>query len=229
MRIDKKDVGRTSSFLIIVIVLFVFPFTTAAVTATRVVLVTGFEPFGAYPVNPSSLVAESLNGSSLSDAEIVGLVLPVNFTTAVQQAIDAIEQYHPDVVISLGLDVKAKGIKVEKIGVNLKRVPLGDGRWSFPRFLEKNGPFLRFSSLHTLSIVRKIRDADIAAKQSLFAGTYVCNALFYGLLGYVNDQNLSITVGFIHVPLLDSQDPGGMGFETMVDGVRIAVQESLVE
>jgi pyroglutamyl-peptidase len=229
MRVDKKCVSRTSWFLIIVIVLLVFPCTTVVVSANRVVLVTGFEPFGVYPTNPSQVVAETLDGSSLDDADIIGLVLPVNFTTAVEHAIDAIEWYHPDVVISLGLDVKAKGIEVEKVGVNLKRFPLGDGRWSFPRFLERKSPFLRFTSLHTYTMVRKIRDADIAAKQSFFAGTYVCNALFYGLLGYVNDQGLNTSIGFIHVPLLDSQDPEGMSFDTMVDGVKIAIQESLVE
>ncbi len=72
-----------------------------------------------------------------------------------------------------------------------------------------NGPFLRITSLKTSEIARKIRDADIPAKQSFFAGSYICNALFYGVLGYAKEQNLNTSIGFIHVPLLDSQDPIG--------------------
>ncbi len=196
--------------------------------ASRVVLVTGFEPFGVYPTNPSQLIVESLNGSSIADAEIIGIVLPVNFTTSVDRAIDAIELYHPDMVISLGLMAKADRIEVEKVAVNIKRIPLDDGRWSFPRLIEKKGSLLRVTSLHTGAIARRILEAGIPAKQSFFAGTYVCNALFYGLLGYVAEKNLTTVIGFIHVPLLDSQDPHGMPLEQMLDAVTIAIQESLV-
>ena len=115
----------------------------------------------------------------------------------------------------------------EKIGVNVKRYPRDNGRWSFPQRIDTNGPFLRITSLKTTEIVRKIRDAEIPVKQSFFAGLYNCNALFYELLGYAKEQNLTTSIGFIHVPLLDSQDPGGMSLEKMVDAVEIAIQESL--
>jgi pyroglutamyl-peptidase len=209
------------------VLLVVFSGTMGA-TAARIVVVTGFEPFGVYPTNPSQVIAESLNGSSIADAEIIGVVLPVNFTASVEKAIDAIELYHPDVVISLGLMAKADHIEVEKIGVNIKRYPLGDGRWSFPRLIEKKGLLLRFTVLPTGDIARTIQEAGIPARQSFFAGTYVCNALFYGLLGYIAEQHLTTVIGFIHVPLLDSQDPQGMPLEQMMNAVTIAIQESLV-
>jgi len=201
---------------------------TSGASGSTVVLVTGFEPFGVHSTNPSQIIAETLNGSSLHDADIIGIVLPVDFEKSVERARDAIELYHPDVVISLGLNAKAQRIEVEKIGFNLKRYPKDDGTWSFPQRIEKNGPFLRLTSLKTHDIARTIRQAHISAQQSFFAGTYICNALFYGLLGYVREQNLSITVGFLHVPLLDSQDPSGMPLQMMVDAVQIAIQESLV-
>ncbi|HWR27239.1 MAG TPA: hypothetical protein VN377_02255, partial [Candidatus Thermoplasmatota archaeon] len=128
----------------------------------------------------------------------------------------------------LGLNAKADAIEVEKIGVNIKRYPKDDGSWSFPQRIDMNGPFFRITSLKTSEIARKIRDADIPAKQSFFAGSYICNALFYGVLGYVKEQNLNTSVGFIHVPLLDSQDSAGMPLESMVEAVKIAVQECLV-
>jgi pyroglutamyl-peptidase len=194
---------------VIRILILLFPIGMLSASGAHVVLVTGFEPFGNYPVNPSKLIAEALNGSILNDEEIVGVVLPLDFNESVKITTDAMQHYHPDLVISLGLNARARGIEIEKIGVNLKRYPKDDGTWSFPQRIDVSGPFLRFSSIHTINIVKKIREANISVKQSFFAGTYVCNALFYQLLEYVSEQNSSIKIGFIHVPLLDSQDPGG--------------------
>jgi pyroglutamyl-peptidase len=83
-------------------------------------LVTGFEPFGNYTVNPSQLIAQTLNGSTFNDVDIVGVVLPVDFNESVKMTTDAIQHYHPDLVMSLGLNARSQAIRVEKIGVNLK-------------------------------------------------------------------------------------------------------------
>jgi len=213
--------------LVVGILISLFSSGSYSASCAPVVIVTGFEPFGNYSVNPSELIAEALNGSSLGGATVVGVVLPVDFNNSVEITLHAIEQYHPVLVISTGLNARSHTIEVEKIGVNLKRYPNGDGTWSFPRRIDKTGPFFRITPLHTNDIVRKIRDANISVQQSFFAGTYVCNALFYQMLGYANDQNRTIKVGFIHVPLLDSQDPQGMSLQTMVDAVKIAIQTSL--
>ena len=212
---------------VIGILILLFPIGMYSASGAQVVLITGFEPFGNYTVNPSQLIAEALNGSTLNDAEIVGMVLPVDFNESMEITTDAIQQYHPDLVISLGLNARSQAVRVEKIGVNLKRYPKDDGTWSFPRRIDVSGPFLRFSLLHTVEIVRRIREANISVQQSCFAGTYICNSLFYQLLGYVSEQNSSIKVGFIHVPLLDSQDPLGMPLQTMIDAVKIAIQTGL--
>src|SRR5207253_1688336 len=46
------------------------------------ILVTGFEPFGPWQRNPSGETARHLDGSTIIDAEITGLVLPVSFRRA---------------------------------------------------------------------------------------------------------------------------------------------------
>jgi pyroglutamyl-peptidase len=218
---------RQRIVLIIGIFILLFPINIYSVSSTHVVLVTGFEPFGNVTVNPSQLIAETLNGSVINDAEIAGVVLPVDSNESVKVATEMIEQYHPTLVISLGLNARARGIEIEKIGVNLKRYPKDDGTWSFPQRIDVSGPFLRFSSIHSIDVVRKIREANISVQQSFSAGIYVCNALFYQLLEYVSEQNRSTKVGFIHVPLLDSQDQEGMPIQTMIDAVKIAIQTSL--
>lgn len=219
----------SQGFVFLGVFILLAPCLVFGASGSRIVLVTGFEPFGTHAVNPSQEIAETLNGSIINDSVIIGIVLPVNFTTSVQQASEAIATYHPDLVISLGLNAKATHIEVEKISVNIKRYPKEDGSWSFPWRIEKNGVFLRFTSLGTSEIARKIQDVGIPAKQSFFAGTYICNALFYGLLGYIHEQGSNTAMGFIHVPLLDSQDPQGMPLEKLVDAVKIAICVSLSE
>lgn len=209
------------------VTLFIVPLVFTSVCTGRVVLVTGFEPFGGHAINPSQVIVETLNGTTLNGAEIIGIVLPVDFNKSVEVARAAIEQYHPDVVLSLGLAARSKVIKVEKIAVNLKRFPKDDGTWSFPQRIDRNGPFFRVTSLGAGAIAREMRSAGIPARQSFFAGMYICNSLFYELLGDSTENNMTASFGFIHVPLLDSQDPEGMALETMVDAVKIAIQLGL--
>jgi len=223
----KSLMRRLRILCVIGILILLFPIGMYSASGTQVVLVTGFEPFGNHTVNPSQLIAEALNGSTLNEAEIVGVVLPVDFNESVKITTYAIQHYHPNLVMSLGLNARSQAIRVEKIGINLKRYPKDDGTWSFPRRIDASGSFLRFTPLHTVDIVRKIREENISVQQSFFAGTYVCNSLFYQMLGYANAQNHRIKVGFIHLPLLDSQDPNGMPLQTMVDAVKIAIQTSL--
>ena len=151
------------------------------------------------------------------------MVLPVDFTESVEVAIQAIETYDPDIIISLGLAAPARWIRVEKIGLNLRR-KYEDIRFIFTR-LNPNGPFIQLSSIPARCITKEIRKEGIPVRQSFHAGIYICNALLYGVLGYVAENDLPIKAGFIHVPLLSSQDPKkGMDLELMINATRIAIQ-----
>jgi len=191
-----------------------------------VIMVTGFDPFSIYDINPSELIAKELDGEIIENATVIGIILPVNFTESVEVATQAIETYNPDFVISLGLAAPASWIRVEKVGLNLRRKNVS-GRIIYTR-LDPCGPLFRLSSIPTFYISRDIRRAWIPARQSFHAGIYICNALLYGVLGYIKENNLPIKMGFIHVPLLKSQDPKkGMDLEDMVKATRISLHVCL--
>lgn len=197
------------------------------VFTTPLVLVTGFEPFDGYGINPSQLIAESINGQNIDGAEIIGIVLPVNFTKSVENLTHAISSYNPVLVISIGLSPSSHRINVEKCGINLKRLPRNESMWFLPHRLDTSGPFIRLSPLNTREIVLEMGKVDIPSRQSFFAGLYVCNAVLYGTLGYIEENELSTIAGFIHVPLLSSQDPNGMDLEIMIEAVKLAIETSL--
>jgi len=192
-----------------------------------IVLVTGFEPFNKYDVNPSQLIAEALNGEYINDAEIVGIVLPVDFDESVDIVVQAVENYDPLLVMSIGLAPGADSIELEKIGVNLKMPLSNESSWLFPRRINPYGPFIRISPIKTRKVTKELREVGIPADQSFSAGIYVCNAVLYGTLGYIKDRKLPTRAGFIHVPLLISQNPNGMELETMIEAVKLSINTSL--
>jgi len=192
-----------------------------------IVLITGFEPFNKYDVNPSQLIAEALNGEYINDAEIVSIVLPVDFDESVDIVVQAVENYDPLLVMSIGLSPGADSIELEKIGVNLKIPLLNESSWILPRRINPDGPFIRISPINTRKVTKELREVGIPADQSFYAGTYVCNAVLYGTLEYIKDHKLSTKAGFIHVPLLNSQNPDGMGLETMIEAVKMSINTSL--
>ena len=188
-----------------------------------IVLVTGFEPFGGYDINPSQLIAENLSGKVIDGATIISIILPVNYSKSVEVVTQAIEDYDPIIVVSTGLAAGSYKVRIEKIGLNLRY----DGKWYILHRLDPNGPILRLSPFPTYCIVKNIRKAEIPVRISLFAGLYVCNAVLFGALDYIDDHNLQIKSGFIHVPLLPSQNPKGMELEKMINATTIAIQVCL--
>lgn len=193
-----------------------------------IVLVTGFEPFGGHEINPAQIIAETLDGQEIDGATIVGISVPVNFTESVEVVTQAIEDFDPMVVISIGLAAGTSSFRIERLGLNRRGVRRENGKRSRYRRLDPCGPLFRVSSLPVGRIARRIRWTGIPAWQSFHAGTYVCNALLYGVLGYIAENKLPIKTGFIHVPLLSCQDPeAGMDLETMLRATEIAIKVGL--
>ena len=143
-----KSTAKSSALVEVVIFLVIFSTFSSIVAVTSVhsertqnicssiVLITGFEPFDIYEVNPSQLIAETLDGQVIDGAEVVGIVLPVDFEESVENVTQAIEGYNPILVISLGLSSRTHVINVEKFGVNLKKLPRNECLWIFPRRID---------------------------------------------------------------------------------------------
>ncbi len=191
-------------------------FSASSSQSEDVVLVSGFEPFDRWDSNPSGELAHALNDTMLGGVHVVGVVLPVSFEDAYPRLRMAFDRYSPSAVIALGLDGSARVIEVERMAVNLQHPAM----FGFS-FVNGSGPFVRHTRLPTGDIVAALHDDGVDARQSWFAGLYVCNHVFYRLLGDAVRRDIS--AGFIHVPPLPSQDPSGMPFDVMLRGIRTAV------
>jgi pyroglutamyl-peptidase len=192
-----------------------------------VVLVTGFEPFDDAPSNPSGDVALRIAESGHVGVEIVALVLPVSFARAIPLLEAAIDKVGPDVVISLGLANGRLGITPERVAINLadSRIPDNDGAQPRDAEIEAGGPAARFTTLPVKAITHALDAAGIPSSVSLSAGSYVCNQLFYVLMGMA-DARPELRAGFVHVP--STPELGGtntMAFTEIERGVRLAITQ----
>jgi len=173
------------------------------------VLVTGFEPFGPWQRNPSGETARHLDGATIVDVEVSGLVLPVSFRDAAAPLIAAIDELHPDVVLNLGQG-EAVGVRVERVAVNRCTTPAGgdnDGNELYGEPIVPAGPETYHSTLPVSEIVELLTNLKFDAATSDSAGEFLCNYAMYTTLHHIATHNLPIRAGFIHASPLREEVP----------------------
>ena len=69
----------------------------------KTLLLTGFEPFLKFTVNPTMKIVGELHGEVIGNYKIHSEVLPVDFSSSGSQLLTHIKNIKPDAVISLGL------------------------------------------------------------------------------------------------------------------------------
>lgn len=179
-------------------------------------LITGFEPFGRWQRNPSGETAQHLDGATIVDLEVSGLVLPVSFARAATPLIEAIDTLQPDIVLNLGLG-GAVGVRVERIAVNCCRAPEGgdnDGYDPQGSPIVEDGPATYVSTLPVDEIVELLANLNFDAAPSDSAGEYLCNYAMYTTLHHIATRGYATRAGFIHASPLDeevSAESGGKG------------------
>ncbi len=201
-------------------------------------LLTGFEPFGGEPINPSWQVAQALHGQTVAGARVQALCLPCAFGSALQALGEALQAVQPALVLCLGQAQGRCDFSLERVAINVDDARIADNAGACPidQPVVPGGPAAYFSSLPIKAMVAALRAAGLPASVSQTAGTYVCNHVFYGLMHELarantpalRDPGPACRGGFMHLPLLPEQaarHPGvaSLPLQTLVDGVRLAL------
>lgn len=202
------------------------------------VLVTGFAPFAGETINPSQLIAQELDGTTIAGHRIVGAILPTEFATSLASLQNLLEQHQPAAVLALGQAGGRAEISLERVAVNLidARIPDNAGAQPVDVAVVENAPNAYFSTLPLKAMLAALHAEGIPAALSHSAGTFVCNQCFFGLLHLLESHTVSTAGaargGFVHVPYLPEQaarhaDAPSMTLSTMVQAVQRCLHVAL--
>jgi len=194
------------------------------------ILLTGFEPFGGETINPAYEVLKLLP-DNIAGHDIIKHEIPTSYKSSIKAMEKILESEKPDVVLSLGQAAGAFGLRVEKVGLNLRDAnsPDNDGHRASHEVIFEDGDAAYYSTLPVKAIVKKLRENNIPANLSYSAGAYVCNNLLYALLYLGNKYHKNMRCGFIHVPyfpeqIIDKNNTFYMAPEEMKRGLIICVK-----
>ena len=191
---------------------------------------TGFDPFDGESVNPA-FEAVKLLPDKIADAEIIKLEIPTVFTRSAEVVEKAIEEYQPDIVLSIGQAGGWSCVTVEKVAINLAeaRIPDNDGEQPLDQALREDGDTAYFATVPVKAMVANMRKHGIPAHISYTAGTFVCNSVMYHVLYLLDKKFPGVHGGFIHVPYESSQvvdKPNGTPFMP-VDQIAKALEYAI--
>ncbi len=196
------------------------------------ILVTGFEPFGGSPINPSEQVLKSLMAYPPPGLGLTTLVLPVDGSRAPVLLQSALAEIQPAAVICLGEAAGRSAISLERAALNLLdyRIPDNSGTTLTDQPIRAEGPAAYFSTLPLLPIQSALLAAGIPCELSLTAGAYLCNQVFYTLMDTLYQAGRQIPAGFIHLPSLPEQvalrkqSQPSMALEVLVRAIRLVFE-----
>ncbi|GGH86457.1 pyroglutamyl-peptidase [Pullulanibacillus pueri] len=193
-------------------------------------LLTGFEPFLDFPINPTSDIVEALDEKELGGYKIYGRVLPVEYNVTGNQLIEHYKDVEPDDVISLGLAAGRHLITPERVAINCKGgakdnrgIIYEDDR------IDQEGPNAYFSKLPLRSFLNELNGAGYPADVSNTAGTYLCNYVMYTMLHYLSENNSNVRAGFVHIPAshelaLTNRKLPSWSLNDLLEGIKIIIR-----
>ncbi len=194
----------------------------------RRLLVTGFEPFGAWKVNPSLEVIKRIDDINLGkNYQVKVAEIPVEFKRIGPCIIELLNKINPSLILHLGQSGHPC-LYVERVALNIAHVTTrayNCGSTPDDHVLIPDGPAAYFATIPVQQLVNHLISKKIPAKMSYHAGTYGCNQIFFHSLNYVKERSFQSLVGLIHVPSLPTQvvnqlNVPSMSFDLILKGIH---------
>jgi pyroglutamyl-peptidase len=197
------------------------------------VLLTGFEPFGGSDINPSIMACKKFESTSIQDYKIRVSEIPLIYKEIRNSIEQLIKSEKPKAVICTGQSPRL-GISLERVAINvadISKSAYNCGASPKNELLVEDAPAGYFSTLPLMEIKEELQQNKIPVNISNNAGTYGCNQIFFHLMHFINEENLKIPAGFVHVPSLPEQVIGknlpSMSLELITDALRIIIDSTI--
>ena len=171
-------------------------------------LVTGYPPFDAFPLNSTHQLIESMRKdlpgelATLRDSiafEIVGFDNTDSESqqrTMLESYRLVMDQHKPDICLFCGQAAARTMVTLETIAVNIFK----------GQIIDPGGPPAYWATLlNQQALIEELRAAGIPAKLSHHAGTHLCNHILYTALREAEQNDTGVKVGFLHLPMTATQ------------------------
>jgi len=197
------------------------------------VLLTGFEPFGEYRVNPSELLVRSLEGKTIGGRAVAVRVFPSETRTLRDRLEAALIEEQPEVVMGFGLAARRAGLTLERVAINVLDFDIPDavGTMRKADSIARGGPDARLATLPLDGILTSWRAAGVPGYISNTAGTFLSNQWLYEALALTANSAPPIVTGLVQLPCLPAQaielgveNTPSMTLELMKKGVETALE-----
>jgi len=192
-------------------------------------LVTGFQPFLNYAINPTEKIVKLLD---LIDITVHKAILPVDFTETGVVYSELLAEIQPQLILNLGLNAKSFGLELETIAVNVAK----DFRQA-PNSIDEVTEMALKTTIDTYDLAKVLRDNKIPSRASYHAGAYLCNFIFYKSLQYTRDFGGQAL--FIHMPYTsdlaasiytkDNQYFPSLSTDLVLKGIEVIVDQLKTE
>lgn len=197
------------------------------------VLITGFEPYGGDKINPSEMVARSLEGRLICGRPLSVRILPAETRTLRERMEQTLLQEKPDVVIATAQFGGRTAIALERVAVNVLDFEHPDnvGVMRKGDVISRGGADARLSNLPFERIVEAWHANGVPCYVSNSAGTSLGNQMLYELLGLTESSASPVIVGLVHFPFLPAQaiaagaeSNPSMSYELMKKGMEVLIE-----
>jgi len=165
------------------------------------VLLTGFAPFGARRRNESGMAVQAVR-RRVRGADVVVRILPVSWARALPALRRDLSDPGLRAVVLCGEAARRRDVSVEVRARNrCARLADEDGRRPRSDRLAANAPAQRAATWSARSLVAVLRRAGARAVVSRDAGTFLCNAILFRVLGHADVRRRGVPVTFVHLPI----------------------------
>lgn len=164
-------------------------------------LITGFDPFGHYQINPSWEVVKALP-DKIGTFSLTKLMLPNIYGLETRMLLEKAQEIEPDIILMLGMDSGTTKVHIDTVAINIQDALMEDnmGRRPWNKPIIENGPAAYFATIPAHELVQQLQNEGLHVHLGYSSGGYVCNDVFYSVAHKFNNTNTKF--GFIHIPLL---------------------------
>lgn len=164
-------------------------------------LITGFDPFGHYQINPSWEVVKALP-DKIGTFSLTKLMLPNIYGLETRMLLEKAQEIEPDIILMLGMDSGTTKVHIDTVAINIQDALMEDnmGRRPWNKPIIENGPAAYFATIPAHELVQQLQKEGFHVHLGYSSGGYVCNDVFYSIAHKFNNTNTKF--GFIHIPLL---------------------------